>query len=123
MAQNLISSSLSAADAALVQQSLTAVKDKLPFLSMLQTADISGLFKLGNAYLPFIDKIHEVVINHPEILPGVFDKDEFLRDYDLFMTLRPILNQINELAEGVQKTYTALGSDTLAAGSVGAKTA
>ena len=115
MAQNLISASLSAADAALVQQSLISVKDKLPFLSMLQTADISGLFKLGNAYLPFIDKIHEVVINHPEILPGVFDKDEFLRDYDLFMTLRPILNQINEMAEGVQKTYTALGSDTLVA--------
>ena len=68
MAQNLISASLSAADAALVQQSLITVKDKLPFLSMLQTADISGLFKLGNAYLPFIDKIHEVVINHPEIL-------------------------------------------------------
>jgi len=115
MAQNLISATLSVSDAALVQQSLTTVKDKLPFLSVLQAADISSLFKLGNAYLPFIDKIHEVVITHPEILPGIFDKEEFLRDYDLFMTLRPILNQINELAEGVQKTYTALGSDTLVA--------
>jgi len=113
MAQNLISASLSAADAALIQQSLTAVKDKLTFLSTLQAADISGLFKVGNAYMPFIDKIHEVVIAHPEILPGIFNKEEFLRDYDLFIALRPIFNQINELAEGVQKTYTALGSDTL----------
>lgn len=115
MAQNLISASLSATDAADIFQSLTAVKAKMPFLSTLQASDVSNLYKVGNAYLPFIDKIHQVVITHPEILPAIFDKVEFLRDYELFNTLRPIFNQINELAEGIQKTYTALGSDTLVA--------
>ena len=115
MAQNLISASLSAADAAEVNQSLSAIKSKLTFLSALQSTDISGLYKVGNAYLPFLDQIHEVVETHPEILPGIFDKEEFLRDYELFNTIRPILNQINELAEGLQKAYTAVGSDTLVA--------
>jgi len=115
MAQNLISATLSAAEAAEVLQSLTDVKTKMPFLSTLQKTDVSSLFKVGNAYLPFIDKIHQVVITHPEILPGIFDKEEFLRDYELFNTLRPIFNQINELAEGIQKTFTAVGSDTLVA--------
>jgi hypothetical protein len=55
------------------------------------------------------------VITHPEILPGIFDKEEFLRDYELLNTLRPVYNQINELAEGIQKTFTAVGSDTLVA--------
>jgi hypothetical protein len=50
---------------------------------------------------------------HPEILPPVFDKAEFLKDYALLIALRPILNQINELAESMQKTFTAVGSDSL----------
>jgi hypothetical protein len=116
MSQNLISASLSATEAAEVLQSLAAVKTKMPFLSTLQKTDVNGLFKVGNAYLPFIDKIYQVVTTHPEILPAIFDKEEFLRDYELFNTMRPIFNQTNELAEGIQKTYTALGSDILVAG-------
>jgi len=115
MAQNLISASLSATDAAEVQQNLMAVKGKLNFLSTLQGGEVNTIFKVGNAYLPFIEKIHQVVLTHPEILPPIFDKEEFLRDYDLFTILRPILNQINELAEGVQKTFIAAGSDTMVA--------
>ena len=115
MAQNLISASLSAVEAAEVLQSLGTVKTKMPFLSTLQKTDVSGLFKVGNAFLPFIDKIYQVVTTHPEILPAIFDKEEFLRDYELFNTMRPIYNQINELAEGIQKTFTAVGSDTLVA--------
>jgi hypothetical protein len=115
MAQNLISATLSATEAADVLQSLNAVKTKMPFLSALQKTDVSALFKVGNAYLPFIDKIYQVVVTHPEILPAIFDKEEFLRDYELFKVIQPIYNQINELAEGIQKTYTAVGSDTLVA--------
>lgn len=115
MAQNLISATLSATEAAEVLQSLATVKTKMPFLSALQKTDVSGLFKVGNAFLPFIDKIYQVVITHPEILPAIFDKEEFLRDYELLNTIRPIYNQINELAEGIQKTFTAVGSDTLVA--------
>lgn len=42
MAQNLISASLSATEAAKVQQDLTAVKNKLSFLLSLQPEDILG---------------------------------------------------------------------------------
>ncbi len=115
MAQNLISASLSAADATAISESLSNVKAKMPFLSTLQKTETNSLFKVGNAYLPLIDKIHQVVITHPEILPAIFDKEEFLRDYELFNAIRPIFNQINELAEGIQKTFTAVGSDTLVA--------
>ena len=115
MAQNLISASLTAAESAEVLESLNAVKSKMPFLSALQSADVSGLYKVGNAYIPFIDKVYQVVVSHPEILPAVFDKEEFLKDYQLFKAIQPVYNLINELAEGVQKTQTTLGSDTLIA--------
>jgi len=113
MAQNLISATLSPEDALEVQQFLNSVKTKLDFLSKLQTSDTINLFKVGNAYLPFIEKAHQAMIAHPEILPAVFDKEEFIRDYNLLNSLRPILNQINELAESIQKTFTAVGSDSL----------
>ena len=115
MAQNLISAALKAEDAAAIQQSLSEAKAKLTFLLSLQTEDISTLFKVGNAYLPFIEKAYQTVIAHPEILPAVFDKDEFLKDYSLLVALRPIFNQINELAESIQKTFTAVGSDAMVA--------
>lgn len=115
MTQNLISATLSATDATEIQQNLMAAKAKLNFLLSLQTEDVSTLFKVGNAYLPFIDLAYQTMMAHPEILSGIFDKDEFARDYNLLNTLRPIFNQINELAESIQKTFIAVGSDTLIA--------
>ena len=38
-----------------------------------------------------------------------------MKDYELFNKLRPVYNLMNELAEGLQKTFTAVGSDTLVA--------
>lgn len=113
MSQNLISATFSDQDAAEVQQHLTNAKAKLSFLLSLQTADVITLFKAGNAYLPFIDLAFQVVTAHPEIIPPVFDKEEFNRDYQLLSSLRPIFNQISELAESIQKTFTAVGSDAM----------
>jgi hypothetical protein len=115
MAQNLISATLSADEAAVIQQSLIDVKSRLNFLLSLQTDDIVSLFKVGNAYLPFIEKAYQTMVAHPEILPGVFDQGEFTQDYNLLNTLRPIYNQVNELAESIQKTFTAVGSDAMVA--------
>lgn len=115
MSQNLISATLSSEDAASVQENLASAKSKLSFLLSLGKDDVVTLFKVGNAYLPFIDLAYETVISHPEILPAVFDKAEFLKDYELLKKLRPIFNQMNELAEAVQKTFMAVGSDTLVA--------
>jgi hypothetical protein len=116
MTQNLISANLSAEDAAAVQQSLNDAKARLSFLVKLQPSDVSSLLKMGNCYFPFIEKTYQVVIAHPEILSGVFDRDEFIRDYNLLSQIRPILNLINELAESIQKTNIAVGNDLMVAG-------
>lgn len=70
---------------------------------------------MGNAYLPFIEKAYQTIQAHPEIIPPVFNQDEFANDYQLLNALRPIFNQINELAESIQKTFTAVGSDAMVA--------
>ena len=115
MAQNLISASLQPADAAEVQQLLSAAKAKLSFLLSLSPDDVSGIIIAGNAYLPFIDLAYQAVQSHPEILSGVFDKEEFQRDYALLGAIRPILMQMNELTESLQKTLYAASSDSFVA--------
>ena len=50
---------------------------------------------------------------HPEILSGVFNKDEFDKDYALFKAIQPIGQQINQINEGLQKAVIAVGSDSL----------
>jgi len=115
MAQNLISATFSTDDSAEVLQYFASAKAKLNFLLSMQTDDITGVFKVGNAYLPFIETAFQAAAAHPEILPGIFNKDEFFRDYELLKTLRPIFNQANELAESIQKTFMAVGSDSLVA--------
>ena len=115
MMQNRITTTFSATDAAEVQQNLMAAKGMLNFLMSLQIEDDSTLFKIENAYLPFIDLAYKTVVAHPEILPAVFDKDEFTRNYNLLSTFRPVFNQINVLAESIRKTFTAVVSDTLVA--------
>jgi len=115
MAQNLISASLPAADAAEVKQSLSLVKSKLSFLLSLQPADMNSMIKTGNTFIPFVDLAHQTATSHPEILSGVFEKDEFMRDFNLFTDLRPILAQLHELVDGLEKTYYAAGSDAFVA--------
>jgi len=84
-------------------------------LPKLKDLGDKAAFKAGNAYLLFIDMAYQTMIAHPEILSGVFDKEEFQKDYALLSALRPIFNQINELAEGIQKTFMAVGSDAMIA--------
>jgi hypothetical protein len=113
--QNMISASLAAETKAEILKALEDIKSKLDFLLSLQSDDIQSLFKAGNGYLPFIEKAYAAVAEHPEILPSVFNAGEFKKDYALSKDLAPIVTRVNELAEGLQKTYTAVNSDTLAA--------
>jgi uncharacterized NAD-dependent epimerase/dehydratase family protein len=114
-AQNLVSASLPAATKDEIIASLATIKAKLGFLLTLQSKEVHSLFKAGRGYAPFIDKAYNAAREHTKILPAVFDREEFERDYKLTKDLELISLQIDELAEGVHNTLTAVLSDALAA--------
>lgn len=113
MSQNLVSAVLSPADATAIQQNLTDAASKLQFLLALSGQDIKELIKVGNVYIPFIESAYQTAKSHPEILSGVFDKEEFFKDCELISTLRPILNQLQGLTESLQNTFLAVNSDAM----------
>ena len=113
MNQNLISGALSVEDQQAIQAALNVLNEKMQFLSAMQNVDVSKFFKPGNAYQPLLNLAVQVMEQHPEILPPVFNREEFKRDSDLYTGLAPLALRISALHTGMQKTQIAVGSDTL----------
>lgn len=109
--QNLISADFPAQKTQDILRKLEEIKNELPFLVTLNAKDKKELIKLGNYYKPFVDKAKQVLDSSPEIMPQVFDKDEFYRDYELLNNLTPILNELNQLREAVEDTIFVSASD------------
>jgi len=114
--QNLVSSSIAAETKEEILKLVAQIKGKLDFLLTLQVDERNGLLKAGKELIPFLDLCHTVTKSHPEILSGVFDAQEFDRDYQLSKDLGVIADAIRELNEAVNHTLTAARSDALVAG-------
>ena len=111
--QNLVSAVLSDETKADVLAKLASVKKSLGFLLTLQPDQVQSLFKAGNGYAVFVEKAYNAANDHPDILPRVFDVQEFKKDYELSKNLTPILDQINQLADTLRDTQTAVNSDAV----------
>ena len=111
--QNLVSASLNPEIKQEITQKLTEIKEQLNFLLTLQPDEIQGMIKVGNNYAPFVEQAYNVVNAHPEILPPVFNAEEFKQDYLLSKDLLAIFDQIKQLADSLGNTMMAVRSDTM----------
>ena len=111
--QNLISAKFTPELKTSVLQKLSGLRTDLDFLISMVTGERNEYIKVGNIMLPFLDKAHNVATAHPEILPGVFDKEEYDSDYQLTKDLIPIAEQVAELNSSIQATLFAANSDTM----------
>jgi len=109
MDQNLISGTLTPEDAQACKDALEVLFTKMPFLSAMQSMDVSRFFKVGTTYQPLLDLVMQVVETHPEILSPVFDKDEFMKDSEFYASLGPLAMRVSELHAGLDKTVMAVG--------------
>jgi hypothetical protein len=114
--QNLVSATLTPEKSSATLQKLTEVGADLDFLIVLEPDSKNEFVKVGNTYSGFLKKANGVAADHPEILPAVFNLDEFKKDYQLALDLQPILTRLKELTEAVQDTIFAANSDALSAG-------
>ena len=113
-AQNLVSATIDPKAKADILQKLSDIKSELGFLLTLQPDEIQSIFKAGNGYAPFIEKAYNAVIAHPEIMPGVFNAEEFKKDFQLSKDLTAIADMVKELGDSLHNTMLAVNSDALA---------
>jgi len=111
MNENLVSGSLSEQDVAAVKQALEAIRSKLPFLRGLDPETRKILPRMGDRSRGFVRKCQEVANQNPGMLPRAFDLDEFNRDIALGEALMPIVQLVDQLAELLADTQTAVRSD------------
>ena len=111
--QNLVSASLTTELKSSIMAKLNGLKTDLNFVISLLPEEKKEYLKVGNVMLPLIEKAHDAVTVHPEILPAIFDKEEFENDYKLTKDLLPIANQLAELTSAVQATLFAANSDSM----------
>ena len=111
--QNLVSASLTPEQKSSIITKLSDLKNDLGFVISLLPEEKKEYLKVGNVMLPLIEKAHDAVTAHPEILPAIFDKEEFENDYKLTKDLLPIVSQLAELASAVEATLFAANSDSM----------
>ena len=72
MNTNRVSATLSTTDQEAVMAALGVIREKLPFLIDLTTAERVALSKLGDKTQPFVKKAVDIALQHPELLPASF---------------------------------------------------
>ena len=111
--QNLVSSTISAELKESIKQSLADLKNKCRFAIVLTPDEIKGLVKAGDDYSGFLDKAYNAAITYPGILPPVFNKDEFIKDYLFAKDLEEIVTEFKSFMETMHNTLIAAFSDTM----------
>ena len=112
---HFVTGTLNAADRDAVLAAMQTIKDRLPFLMALSTADRQALPKAGAKGRVFIAQALEVARQNPGILPRSFDIEEFACDAELIESLLPITIALGQLAELIADTQVAVETDAYTA--------
>ncbi len=114
MDTNRISATLSATDQEEVMTAISAIRQKLPFLIDLSTAERTAMSKLGDKSQAFVKKAVDIALQHPNILSSPF-VDEMRKDAQLLDSLSPIRLAIDLLQKQVDDTAVQVGAEAYAA--------
>ncbi len=113
MAYQNITATLSEKDIQEIKAALQTIEQKLPFLITLSVEERRKLFKMGDKSLAFVKNSLTAAQSNRDILPASFDRDEFVRDYQLAATLTELLIGLRQLSEQVDDTLMAVSSEAM----------
>ncbi|MBG1259586.1 hypothetical protein [Nostoc commune] len=113
MAYQNIAAALSPQDIQEIKAALQTVQKKMPFLITLSTEERRKLLKMGDKSLAFVNNSVTAAQSNREILPATFDVEELVRDYQLVTALTELLISVQQLAEQVDDTLMAVGSEAM----------
>ena len=123
MADNRIDAALSEADRAAVLAAIETIKTKLPFLIDLSPKERQELPKMGDKSQAFVFGVAALVASDPSFLPRNFEEANFIRDVALVRALQGIRQELMSLAELVDDTTVAAGSEAYVAALIAYKAA
>jgi hypothetical protein len=114
MDPHLISATMPFDDHQAVIAAIDVLRQKLPFLIDLTSAERGRMAKGGDKTRAFIQKAVEIANEHPQMFPPLF-LEEMRKDSQLLDTLSPIRLAIKTLAKKLDDTTMQLGAGAFAA--------
>ena len=112
---NRVNAVLSLEDKEAVLAAFKLVREKLPFLIDLSKKERKKLAAMGDTRSSFVRRALIAAEQTPEVLPRAFSVEDYRRDVELLDALRAINLEVSMLAEGLDDTTLALGSEAYAA--------
>lgn len=114
--QNL-TASLTDAEKSNILDRLNQIQTALPFLINLTSDERMSFYKMGDKSVSFVEKALEYAGNNPHLVAPYTNVSELGSDLALAKQLAPIVQQVNSLAEKLNDTYMAAGSEAMSAAS------
>src|SRR6185312_4181057 len=108
---NRISATLAPADKTAVLDAINIIKTKLPFLVNLSSLERRAMPKMSDKTLAFDEKCVLYMAAHPELLPGFVTADEVMKDRTLRLDLTEVLQELQQVTQGVSDTVMLASSE------------
>jgi hypothetical protein len=108
---NRVSATLSAADITAIQDAITTILSKLPFLVSLSADDRKSLPKMSDKSQGFDDKCVVYMASNPEFVPGFVDVAEVTKDRTLRGQIMQFFAPLQTLCESVDDTLMVVNSE------------
>jgi len=115
MVTNRINVTLTVAQSEQAKAALSSLEQALPFLIDLSSDERTGMLKFGEKNRSFVVKALAVAEQNPEILSRSFAIENFQNDVHLVESLYGIRLAIQTLADKIDDTCFAAGSEAYAA--------
>ena len=114
MNTNRVTGSVSTNDQEAVLAAIATIRQSLPFLIDLTTAERVAMAKLGDKGQGFVKRALEVATQHPDKLPPTL-LDGLRKDVGLLESFTPLRMAIDLLQKQVDDTVTRIGAQAYAA--------
>jgi hypothetical protein len=112
---NYISAEIKDETIAKINADIVDIQNTLPFTISLSPAVKKTMPKREDSRSPFVSKCLSYASKEPRILPPFADLAELQRDINLFNNLQNLAKDINRLANMINDTRIAAGSDAYVA--------
>jgi hypothetical protein len=110
MPNNRIDAVLTPEDIEVVLGAINTIRQRMPFLVDLSTAERRHLPKMGDKTRAFVSKALEIATQTPDLLSAAL-LAQLRRDAELTVTLQPVLMALIRLTELVGDSYLLVGSE------------
>lgn len=112
---NRINQTLKASDKEDILTAIRTIREKLPFLIDLSAEERQSLPKMGDKSRAFVNQAMQLAAQDDSFLPRSFEVSEMQQDAALAEDLYQIIIALAPLAELIEDTYLAVGSEAYSA--------